>query len=142
MDETPPPEQPRPPDRADEAEGDPREWDGAQVIHNADRLLLGHLDEEFADNPDPEGPDWDRPVDGEREPDDGEWPTEEEIAETAPREAPSSSRGPGSMRQLFEQWRADAAAQLKRPPLPQRWPRPNSKSRQRAEYQLPPALEV
>ena len=119
MDAEPAPEHPWPPDRAEEAASDPREWDGAQVIQNTDRLLLGHLDEAFADNPEPEGPDWDRPEEGEREPDDGEWPTEEETAEVAPREAPSSSRGPRSMQQLFEQWRADAAAPCRdAPPSP------------------------
>ena len=120
MDEAPSPEQPRPPDRADEAEGDPREWDGAQVIHNADRLLLGHLDEEFADNPDPEEPDWDRPVDGVREPDDRDGPTEEELAGMVPREAPVSTRGPRSIQQLLEQWRADAAAPCRDAPPPPR----------------------
>ena len=37
------------------AEGDPWEWTGEQVVANADGLLLGSLDEEFADNPDPGG---------------------------------------------------------------------------------------
>ena len=55
-------------------EGDPREWSGAQVVANADRLLLGHLDEEFADNPDPGDEDWDRPEDEGPGPDDGEQP--------------------------------------------------------------------
>ena len=38
----------------------------------------------------------------------------------APREAPSSSRGPRSMQQLFEQWRADAAAPCRDAPPPPR----------------------
>ena len=118
MDEAPAPERPRPPDRAEEAANDPREWDGVQVIQNTDRLLLGHLDEAFADNPEPEGPDWDQPAEEEREPDDGEWPMEEGPADGEPRDAPSSSWGPRSMSQLLEQWRADAAAPCRDAPPP------------------------
>ena len=119
MDEEPTPD-PQPPDRVAEIADDPREWDGVQVIQNADRLLLGHLDEAFADNPEPEGPDWDQPEEDDREPDDGERPGEEGPADELPQGAPSAVRGLRSTSQLFEQWRADAAAPCRDAPPPPR----------------------
>ena len=86
MEEPPADEQPRPPAAADSAEGDPREWTGAQVASNTDRILLGHLDEEFADNPEPEGADWDRPDDEDHGPQEEEGYAEQEPADVTPRE--------------------------------------------------------
>ena len=46
------PDRPPPSAARHGAEGDSRDWSGAQVVANADHLLLGNLDEEFTDNPD------------------------------------------------------------------------------------------
>ena len=120
MEEAPIAEQPRPPAAEDGAGGGPREWTGAQVVNNADRLLLGHLDEEFADNPEPSEAEWDRPDDGDHGPDEEDWPTEQELAEAAPRERSSSLRSQRTTQRLFEQWREDAAAPCRDAPAPPR----------------------
>ena len=109
--------------RADAVGGagrDPREWTGAQVVANTDRLLLGSLDEEFADNPDPDEEDWDRPDDNDHGPDEEDRPTEQELAEAAPRERQPSSRSQQATRKLLEQWRGDAAAPCRDAPPPPR----------------------
>ena len=102
------------------AERDPREWTGAQVVANSDRLLLGSLDEEFADNPDPGEEDWDRPDDNDQGPDEEDRPTEQELAEAAPRERQPSSRSQQATMKLLEQWREDAVAPCRDAPAPPR----------------------
>ena len=80
------PERPPPSAASHGAEGDPREWTGAQVVANTDRLLLGSLDKEFADNPAPSDADWDLPDHEGPGPDKEKQPTDRELADAAPRE--------------------------------------------------------
>ena len=70
-----------------------REWSAEQVVANTSRLLLGGLEEEGGDNPEPDERDWEEgEEDGGPPPDPLEQITKEELAELEPRQWQPSAR--------------------------------------------------